>query len=217
MRRTRGVAGLGSGARRPLLAATALLGAVLGGHATPAWGAGDAEAGRRAFADKGCPQCHVPRGQPSPGLMLELLKRPQGAMELAGWLWNHLSQMADALGQGRLGWPKISPSEMADLMAFLEADPSRDPRPDAGRGQVALVRKGCLKCHALRGEGGRVQPDLAEKRTDYDSPAAWAAAMWAHTPAMAAMASRMGIPYPRFVGDDMTHLIGYLRCVAETP
>ena len=74
-----------------------------------------------------------------------------------------------------------------------------------------LIRKGCLKCHSFRREGGRVEPDLAEQRADYASAAAWAATMWTHTPRMATMASQQGIPYPRFSGDEMGNLLAFLR------
>ena len=39
--------------------------------------------------------------------------------------------------------------------------------------------------------------------------------MWAHTPRMAAMASRQGVPYPRFTGDEMANLVGLLRSTAS--
>lgn len=106
---------------------------------------------------------------------------------------------------------------LSNLMAYLLADPGRDPAPDASRGHVALVRKGCLKCHSLRGEGGRIQPDLAERPADYESATTWARAMWTHTPQMAAMAMSQGIAYPRFSGDEMNNLLSFLRAAAGRP
>jgi hypothetical protein len=138
-------------------------------------------------------------------------------MELAGRLWNHLPAMFASLTGKGAEWPQISMTEMGDLMAYLQADPGRDPEPDLSRGQVTLVRKGCLKCHSLRREGGPIKPDLAERRTDYESPAAWAVTMWTHTPRMAAMASRQGVPYPRFTGDEMANLVGLLRSASASP
>lgn len=135
-------------------------------------------------------------------------------MELAGRLWNHVPEMLAALAEGGSTWPRIGAGEMADLMAYLQADPARDPAPDVLKGHLVLLRKGCLKCHRLGREGGRVQPDLAEPRADYESAAAWAAAMWAHTPGMAAMAARRGIQYPRFSGDEMGNLVGFLKHTA---
>jgi hypothetical protein len=138
-------------------------------------------------------------------------------MELAGRLWNHVPTMFQMLGANEMEWPRISAAEMGELMAFLGADGVRDPAPDPHRGHVMLLRKGCLKCHSLRREGGRIEPDLAERREEYGSPAAWAATMWTHTPRMAAMATKLGIAYPRFSGDEMVHLVGFLRFASEHP
>jgi cytochrome c551/c552 len=191
--------------------------AVLIGGGSAAADPGDAERGRAAFAEKQCGRCHLPWGTSGPGPALEELRRPQGEMELAGRLWNHVPGMLAALAEGGLKWPQIGVGEMADLMAYLQADPFRDPAPDFLKGHLLLLRKGCLKCHSLAREGGRIEPDLAEPRAHYDSGAAWAAAMWAHTPGMAAMAAQKGIPYPRFSGDEMGNLVGFLKHAAATP
>jgi mono/diheme cytochrome c family protein len=186
----------------------------LGVPAAWAGPAGDPERGRAIFADKGCARCHLPDGQTGAAPSVGQLRRAQGEMALAGRLWNHAPSMAARMAQTGLEWPRMTVGEMADLMSYLLADPRRDPEPNLLRGQGALVRQGCLKCHSLRGEGGRVRPDLGEARADYESGSAWAAAMWTHTPRMADLASSMGVSYPRFVDDEMGHLVGYLRSVA---
>jgi hypothetical protein len=138
-------------------------------------------------------------------------------MELAGRLWNHVPAMAAALGQNGFTWPQITAVEMTGLMAFLSAQAARDAAPDPAQGQVTLLRKRCLKCHSLRHEGGPVQPDLGTHRPDYESAAAWAATMWTHTPRMAEMARRQGVPYPRFSGSEMANLLSYLRSATAPP
>ncbi len=177
--------------------------------------AGNAEAGGAVFVSKRCDRCHRSKGEHGTGPALEELRRPQGAFELAGRLWNHAPAMFAALSQQGLEWPQISSSEMSDLMAYLQADPARDPSPDLFKGRVALVRKGCLKCHALRGEGARIGPDLADHRADYESPVEWATKMWVHTPRMSAKAREVGVLYPRFVGDELDNLLGFLRSAAR--
>lgn len=176
--------------------------------------AADPERGLALFAQKGCSRCHVPRGQQGSGPPLEDLRRPQGELQLTGRLWNHLPGMVATLARGGAEWPRIDLAEMADLMAYLRAEPSRDPEPDLYKGQIVLLRKGCLKCHSLRREGGPVRPDLAEKREDYESAAAWAVTMWSHNPRMAVMAQQRGIPYPLFAEDEMVNLLGFLRGAA---
>jgi cytochrome c2 len=204
---TRGRRGLGA----LVLGAAVLGGGALAGGQPP----GDAGRGRDAFTAKECARCHAPRGQPGVGPALDELRRPQGAFALAGRLWNHAPAMFTVLRMENLGWPQISVGEMADLMTYLEADPARDPAPDLAKGQVVLIRKGCLKCHSLRGEGARVAPELAARRAAYESAVAWAAAMWTHTPAMAAKAMELAIFYPRFVEDEMLNLVAFLRSRAK--
>jgi len=176
---------------------------------------GDAARGSALFAAKECARCHRPRGEAGVGPPLEEIRRPQGAFELAGRLWNHAPAMFTTFGREGLPWPRIGLAEMGDIMAHLQADPARDPAPDLAKGETILVRKGCLKCHNLRGEGGRIGPDLAQRRAVYASAVAWAAAMWVHTPRMAVKALDLGVWYPRFVEDELDDLVGYLRSVAR--
>ena len=193
-------------------AALGVSGAVSAAAAQPD---GDPARGGGLFAAKECARCHRPRGEPGVGPSLEEVRRPQGGFELAGRLWNHAPAMFTAFGREALAWPQISPAEMGDLMAYLLADARRDPAPDLFKGETILVRKGCLKCHALRGEGGRIGPDLGQRRALYDSAVAWAAAMWIHTPRMAVRAMELGVWYPRFVEDELDNLVGYLKSVTR--
>jgi mono/diheme cytochrome c family protein len=189
-----------------------VLGLVMAGPRAAVAQRGDAAPGAAVFTAKQCGRCHLPeqrgRGQGPP---LEALRRPQGAYELAGRLWNHVPAMFTAFGQDSVPWPVIDPTEMSDLMVYLGADPARDPAPDRLRGQVLLLKKECLKCHRYRGEGGALAPDLAERRDDYRPAHVWASRIWAHTPRMAAVALGRGVLYPRFADDEMAHLIGFLR------
>ena len=178
---------------------------------------GDAERGQAVFAARQCVRCHAPRGQPSVGPVVEELRRPQGAYELAGRFWNHAPAMFTTVIREGIAWPEISPAEMVDLMAYLRADPSRDPAPDLAQGHILLVGKGCLKCHRYRGEGGRIAEELTRAHPGYESPVTWAAAVWKHAPRMAEEARRMGVPYPRFTGEEMGNLVGLLRSTAKSP
>ncbi len=207
-------------ARRPnvILLTAGLAAAVLGtGAPAAAQAPGDVERGRAVFEAKRCVRCHVPRGQQAVGPPLEELRRPQGAYELAGRFWNHAPAMFAALRREGVVWPEMSITEMADLMAYLRADPSRDPAPNLSQGQVVLVRKGCLKCHRYRGEGGWVGIELTEYQPGYQSPVAWAAAVWKHAPRMAEEAKSKGVLYPRFSGEEMGNLVGLLRSTAKSP
>ena len=174
---------------------------------------GEAERGRALFTRKECARCHKPRGERGLGPPLEELRRRQGILELAGRLWNHAPAMLGVFEYEKLEWPRLSTPEMADLVAYLQADPARDPTPDLSAGQVTLVRKGCLKCHRLRGEGGAVGIEFTEYHGGYESPVAWATTIWNHSPRMAGHTARLGVLYPRFTGEEMANLFGFLRSV----
>jgi cytochrome c551/c552 len=191
--------------------------AVLGGVHAASEAPGDAERGQALFTAKQCVGCHMPRGEPGVGPAVEELRRLQGAWELTGRLWNHAPAMFTSLRRDGVAWPEISAAEMADLMAYLQADPSRDPTPDLFRGQIVLVRKGCLKCHRHRGEGGWVGIELTRYHGGYRSPVGWAAAVWKHAPRMAEEATSRGVLYPRFAGKEMGNLVGLLRSTARSP
>jgi cytochrome c551/c552 len=196
--------------------AVLLLGAALvaGGSGTVvrAEAAGDPARGRAVFAEEGCARCHFPPGQGrGMGPPIEEISRPQGALHLAGRLWNHAPAMFAALKQEGAKWPELTPERMADLMAYLQADPSRDAPPDPFQGQVMLLRKGCLKCHRLRGEGGSIALELTKYQGRYESAVVWATTIWNHSPRMAAHAAGTGVLYPRFTGDEMGNLVEFLR------
>jgi cytochrome c2 len=181
------------------------------GAAAGAQTAADPARGQELFAAKQCVRCHRPRPEASLGPSLETLRRPQGAYELAGRLWNHAPAMFTVLKLEGLDWPRIDAAEMASVMAYLQADPAQDRTPDPVKGQMILIAKGCLKCHTWKGEGARVGPELSERRGRFAPAATWAATMWAHTPRMALVAVERAIVYPRFTGEEMLHLIGFLR------
>jgi cytochrome c2 len=197
--------------RRALIAAAALAAVAVAPARIEGQAAGDPVRGEATFAAKHCARCHRAGDAQGVGPPLGDLRRPQGAYELTGRLWNHAPAMFTVLVQEGLTWPDIDAAQMADLMAYLGGDVRRDPAPNVLKGQMTLVTKGCLKCHSFRGEGARVAPDLAGRPEDYAPPAAWAAKMWRHTPRMAAKALERGVLYPRFTGDEMVDMLAFLR------
>ncbi len=176
---------------------------------------GDRENGGRLFEEKGCIQCHSPPGKPKEiGPPLAELQRRQGLLELAGRLWNHVPAMQQKLVERGKPWPKLTKNEMADLAAFLLAKLGADPPGSEAKGQVLLLKKGCLKCHSFFGEGAGVGPDLTRSLV-YDSPLDWATGVWDHAPKMRAKAEQLGTEYPRFEADEMVDLVAFLKASAD--
>ena len=75
--------------------------------------------------------------------------------------------------------PRLKGQEMADIVAYLYVSHYFEQEVSPSRGQQVLTDKGCLTCHATRGQGGRAAADLATYRAAR-SGAALIAALWNH-------------------------------------
>ena len=203
--------------RRTTILVGAALGLAAAGTVVPVSGQGPpgTDRGRAVFELSGCARCHLPQAEKQGmGPPLETIRRPQGAYEVAGRLWNHAPGMFAVFEKEGLRWPRMTREQMTELMAYLQAEPARDTSADLLQGQLVLVRKGCLKCHRLHNEGGTVAMELTAYHGGYEFPAVWATTIWNHAPRMAEHAERLGVLYPRFVGDEMASLVAFLRSVA---
>ncbi len=80
---------------------------------------------------------------------------------------------------------------------------------DPSRGGQLLVSKGCVKCHAVKGEGGKTGPDLGTISlggTQLDL----AAQIWNHTPSMIAGMKQAGLAKTTLTGQEFTEITDYL-------
>jgi len=87
---------------------------------------------------------------------------------------------------------------------------AQPPLPqDPTKGARLFVGKGCVKCHALKGEGGKVGPDLGKidlGNTQLDL----AGKLWNHIPSMTRGMKRAKIIKPNLTGEEITEISGYL-------
>lgn len=175
------------------------------------------ERGERVVTAKGCGTCHALPGEargrkPGPAFLSPAI--PQAASEVLRRLWNHIPGMRQHYVAQGLTWPTFSVQEMADLLSFLGVQPGLERAANLDRGRVLLVQKGCLKCHGLAGEGGRVAPDLARFR-EFRNPVPLATSLWNKAPAMLERIDASGIPYPIFHEGEMNDLLGFLGAFAD--
>jgi mono/diheme cytochrome c family protein len=73
--------------------------------------------------------------------------------------------------------------------------------------------KGCVRCHAVLGEGGRSAPDLGRAPTSHLSAAELVAAMWNHAPAMWQKMRQERAAPPKFTPLEMTNLFAFIYSV----
>lgn len=167
--------------------------------------------GARLFRTKSCVLCHGTDGrgtEDGPNLW-EATER-LSLSEIAGQLWNHSSQMEEAMRVRGITLPRFEGTEMADVIAFLYYLRFNDPEGDVERGGILFVEKGCSTCHA-GDDANSVGPDLSRSQAVL-LPLGFATAMWNHSPAMydqARMQSNM--EWPRFFGNEMRDVSSFLR------
>jgi mono/diheme cytochrome c family protein len=77
------------------------------------------------------------------------------------------------------------------------------------RGEKVFVEKGCIRCHAVRGKGGHIGPDLGKVEL-HQAITEIAGRMWNHAPGMWEKMRQMNIPIPRFSDTEISDVMAYL-------
>lgn len=173
---------------------------------------GDPQAGERVFYEKGCVRCHSVRS--SGGKTAPELSTVAGTGGSSAWtraMWNHAQAMLQPVTLGLGHWPQFSGAEMNDLIAYVGAPAarSREVRGSAERGWQVFQAK-CIQCHAVRGQGGAIGPELGPETDLPLSTAQFASLLWNHAPAMLRVGRHKGIPAPLLEGDQIVDLQAFL-------
>jgi mono/diheme cytochrome c family protein len=177
---------------------------------------GDAAAGARLWAAKGCRTCHALGGSGGTvGPDLDRYARYASPVFLTAALWKNGPAMARAMREHGVPRPSFRDDDIPNLLAFIRAvgPPARRvyARPgNPARGAELFADRGCIQCHALRGEGGRVGPDLAAPGRLQGSLSQIAGAMWNHGPAMWAQMAERGLGVPALAPQELSDIVSYL-------
>lgn len=173
----------------------------------------DPRAGLKVFWAKGCIHCHPVLGQQrSGGPDLSRSTSIGDGFQLAAAMWNHAPQMWQRIQQQHIDLPTFELEEMEDLFAFLGMVQSFDAPGNAKAGRQLYQSKQCANCHAIRGQGSGVGPDLYAVSSNRN-PVAWVATMWNHASGMFQQLSKRGTQFPGFEGTEMVDLQAYIRSV----
>src|SRR5271167_4452467 len=112
------------------------------------------------YGDKQCGICHSVNG--SGGRVAPDLSGQRPGVPAMGWLvaviWNHGPGMWRQIRQKNQPFPQLDSQEMADILAFLYQASNIDHPGDPTTGQRIFNEKGCVRCHAVGGKGGKAAP-----------------------------------------------------------
>jgi len=125
--------------------------------------------------------------------------------------------MAAAMKPRGITVPQLSPTEMADLVAYLYSVRYFGNAGNVSNGWTVATRKGCLTCHAVRGERGKPASDLTKLR-GLDSSAAVLSALWNHaavTPPSVTGGQKW--EWPLFNAQEMADLVALLQSLGGKP
>ena len=181
---------------------------------------GDVTHGGILFTQKGCSRCHSiggVGGHVGPDL------RDVGPVATpifwSQTMWNHAPAMEAHMRELNIAWPRFDGEEMNDLLAFVrqargggEMESELLPA-NPNRGWDLFRKKGCIDCHAIRGSGGKVGPDLGSGSPLPRNLTQMAGRMWNHSPEMWAAMKARGIERPTFAGQEMADVIAFLYSV----
>ena len=83
---------------------------------------------------------------------------------------------------------------------------------NAEQGRRLFTEKHCVECHSVRGAGGKVGPDLADRAVSA-SVIDFAAKMWNKAPAMGAAMKARAIPVPQLQAGEVADILAFLYSV----
>jgi len=174
---------------------------------------GDPRVGAQLFFEKeGCAHCHAVNGVGG-NLAPDLGFSPSQQASLnkvVSSMWNHAPLMWERMSAEKIRYPDLDNEAMTHLFAFLYTARYLDERGDADIGHGLFQKKGCERCHAIRGQGGSIGPDLSSVE-GVDTPIRWNQAMWNHVASVEKDLERLHMPWPHFEGREMNDLLAYVR------
>lgn len=179
---------------------------------------GNTVRGRYLFNEKGCGTCHPLSGRGKgnePGL--DQFPQNISPVYLSEMIWNHGPVMIAQMARLNMMWPSFEGTEMMDLLEYIktnarglkEAAFITPGNPREG-GQI-FKTKGCVKCHAIRGEGGKEAEDFGRRaKFFYKSLTQIASTMWNKGPTVLAKMAQTQTGLPKFTPKEIADLLAYL-------
>jgi len=180
---------------------------------------GDPERGREVLKEKKCDLCHGLEGKGGKvGPDLAKWSMYTNPIVWAQMMWNHAPKMKAEMEKRKISWPIFKGKEMVDLIAYIRSTKPAAEKVylapgDPVEGKSIFARKGCIQCHAVRGEGGSIGPDLGQRKQFPPSMSQFAGLMWNHFPTMWEVMQKENISLPELSARDMVNITAYLFSV----
>lgn len=171
--------------------------------------------GRSLFRTRNCIECHSVGGRGGDvGPDLGRKARGRSPVEFAAAMWNHQPKMMEAAEERGMSLPELSPTEMADLVAYLYSVRYFREAGSPAAGRRVVRERGCLACHSLGGGAGPRAGDL--EASDAATAEAVVAALWNH--AAATSDTLLGaVRWPRLTASEVADVTAFLLDASETP
>lgn len=171
---------------------------------------GRAGPGEEAFREKGCVGCHSVRGEGgNVGPDLAGSGRIRSEMQFAAAMWNKEPAMRAAMAVRGIDFPRLSPEDMSDIIAYLYSVQYFAEAGSRAQGRQHIRAAGCLACHSLNGRGGDSAGDLAQVR-GLGSRSAVASALWNHL-LVDGTGDAQGVPWPELGAGQIADITAFLQ------
>ncbi len=175
------------------------------------------EIGERLFHEKNCIRCHSVGGKGGNiGPKLDPFQASFGAPYITAALWNSGPEMLRTMTKEKVPRPAFRERDVMDILAFIRSKGLHDrverkrlPVPNPVSGRDLFEEKRCSQCHSIRGEGGKIAPDLATRGLK-GSLSRILGHMWNHGSKMWPRMKKEGIEFPVFTPEEMSDLTAYL-------
>ena len=146
-------------------------------------------------------------GESAPRLGLRRVRH--SLLDFAAAMWNKAPAMLAQMKADGLLAPRLTPVEMADIVAYLYSLRYFRGAGNPDLGREIISAKGCLDCHSLGAEGQRGESDL-NRTPGLDSPASVIAALWNHVALLDKLPARGTDSWPSIEENEMANLVAFL-------
>ncbi len=161
--------------------------------------------GEKLFTSKKCYFCHA---QNRIGPDLTNYNFYKSVTEIAGIMWNHASNMQEAMQKNKITLPSFKGEEMANLISYLYFKNQSKIIGSVEEGRQLLQQKGCVECHSA---GNSYLAPAVSAIGPFHSTDDFFSELWNHLPLMEKKLYIKGKSLPKLLPSDIKSLYLYFN------